>query len=236
MNPDKPETWLQNLRGVFLAFEGGDGSGKSTQLRRFVALCIEQQVPLCEVREPGGSEVGERIRQVLLDKAVGDMSLRCEMLLYMASRAQLVEKKIRPAMAQGRLVIADRFVASTFAYQGNAGGLPETEIRAAASVACGTTFPDLNIIFDVDETTAAKRAGIISSTKGKKADTASGSLFADRMEDRDALFRCKVRQSYLAQAKADPGHFAVIDASKSPEEVWESLMEALCRFCASRKP
>jgi dTMP kinase len=116
--------FLPSLAGRFLAFEGPDGSGKSTQFKRFVRACTEAGVPLCEVREPGGTEIGERIRAILLDKAHSDMALRCEMLLYMASRAQLVEQKIRPALAGGKLVLADRFVASTLAYQGAAGGLP----------------------------------------------------------------------------------------------------------------
>ncbi len=218
---------MPRLRGKFLVFEGPDGSGKSTQLRRFVALCLEHAEPVCEVREPGGTDVGERIRQILLDRDHSDMTLRCEMLLYMASRAQLVERKIRPALAERRIVIADRFVSSTYAYQGAAGGLPDAEISAVAGVAMQDTTPDLVLIFDVDAQTAARRAGIIPAGKGRKGGEGSGSLFADRMEDKDAAFRRRVREGYLAQAKADPEHHAVIDASLSPEEVWEQTLRAV---------
>lgn len=209
-------------------FEGPDGSGKSTQLKRLIALCGAHGVPACEVREPGGTPVGERIRDILLDKAHADMALRCEMLLYMASRAQLVERRIAPALARGELVIADRFVASTFAYQGAAGGLPKAEIQAAANVAIQKAWPDLTLVFDVDEQTAAKRSGVTSAPSDKKkGGQETVHMFADRMEDRTREFRRKVRQSYLDQAKEDPGRFRVIDASRPPEEVWTGMLAAL---------
>ncbi|MFA6043553.1 MAG: dTMP kinase [Phycisphaerales bacterium] len=226
--PTPPPAWLARLAGKFLVFEGPDGSGKSTQLKRLVALAAAHALPVCEVREPGGTDVGERIRQILLDKAHSDMALRCEMLLYMASRAQLVETRIGPALAANHLVIADRFVSSTIAYQGAAGGLPRDDIDAVTGVACGAVRPDLILIFDVDEQTAAQRAGIIAPTgKGKRVDTELRSLFADRMEDRSHEFRRKVRESYLAQAKEAPATHAIINAAKGPDEVWESLVRTL---------
>ena len=207
-----PGDLAHRLGGRFLAFEGPDGSGKSTQLRRFVAACHAAGVEPVEVREPGGTEVGERIRAALLDHLENeDMSLRCEMLLYMASRAQLVEARIRPALAAGTLVVADRFVSSTLAYQGAAGGLPEAEIRAAADIACQEVRPDLNVIFDVDEPTAARRMG----------------LLRDRMEAKGAAFHAKVRAGYLAQAKADPEHHLVIDATRDEDTVFAALVEGL---------
>ncbi|MDX2132151.1 MAG: dTMP kinase [Planctomycetota bacterium] len=222
--------WIHALRGRFVAFEGADGSGKSTQLRRFIDLARTAGVGLCEVREPGGTHVGERIRAILLDKASDGITLRCEMLLYMASRAQLVETRIRPAIARGELVIADRFVTSTYAYQGSAGGLPEPEIDAVARVACDRTLPDLIIIFDVDEKTAARRTGV--EPGGRQHPHAGPSLFADRMEDRDASFRTAVRAGYLAQAARDPARHAVLDASGTPDEVWARLLDALRAFAA----
>lgn len=230
-----PPAWLAHLAGKFVVFEGPDGSGKSTQLKRLVALAAAHALPVCEVREPGGTDVGERIRQILLDKAHSGMSLRCEMLLYMASRAQLVEKRIAPALAANQFVIADRFVSSTIAYQGAAGGLPRDEIDAVTGVACGAINPDLILIFDVDEQTAAQRAGIIVAPgKGKKADSASGSLFADRMEDRSREFRRMVRESYLAQAREEPKSHAIINAAKNPDEVWASLSQTLAERFGSK--
>jgi len=229
-SPPVPHPILSRLAGRFVAFEGGDGSGKSTQLKRFVDLCRAPApegggLTVCEVREPGGTDIGEKIRAVLLDRANAGMSLRCEMLLYMASRAQLIEQRIAPALARGEVVVADRFLASTYAYQGAAGGLSKAEIDAVAGTACHGVLPHLNIVFDVDEQTAGRRTGVVAppSRKGGGA----SSLFADRMEDRDAEFRRKVRQSYLHQAKGDPDRFLVIDARGEPDSVFASLLDGL---------
>jgi len=203
--------WLQRLRGRFLVFDGPDGSGKSTQMARFVALCREHGLPLTEVREPGGTPIGEQIRRVLLDPANAEMDVRCEMLLYMASRAQLVAERIEPALREGHMVISDRFVSSTLAYQGTAGGLSKEEIRAVAAVAVGRFMPDLVVIFDVDEVTSARRL----------------SPLLDRMEQKGLDFHRRVRAGYLAQATREPARHLVIDASREPDEVTAELLSAL---------
>ncbi len=210
--------WLDALRGRFLVFEGPDGSGKTTQLRRLAGRCRDAGLAVCEVREPGGTDVGERIRAILLDHAHRDMSLRCEMMLYMASRAQLVEERIRPALGRGELVLADRFVPSTLAYQGAAGGLPEADIRAVARVATMGAIPDLIVIFDVDEGISARRVG------GEP----------DRMEAKGSEYHRRVRQGYLAQVRADPVGHARIDAGESEEEVWRSVVDLLRARVAGR--
>ena len=213
-------SWLHGLVGKFIVFDGPDGSGKSTQLRRFGDLCLAQGIDLCPVREPGGTDVGEQIRSILLDPANGDMTLRCELMLYMASRAQLVERIIRPALERPALVLADRFVSSTLAYQGTAGGISEDEIRAIARVAIGATWPDLVVIFDVDDATAVRRMG------GKEVSSAQAMLFADRMEQKNEAFRRRVRQGYLDQIAADPDHHLRIDASRGTAD---DVFETLCR-------
>lgn len=227
--PTDPQTWFPALAGRFIVFEGPDGSGKSTQFRRLAALGETTGVPVCAVREPGGTEAGERIRAVLLDQSLERMSLRCEMLLYMASRAQLVEERIGPALAARQVVLADRFVSSTYAYQGAAGGLAGDEIRAVAEVAVGRTRPDLIVVFDVDEITAARRTkGVEKGAKrGKSGAAPTIGLFDDRIEQRGNEYQRKVRQSYLDQAKADPARHLVIDASKSEEDVWAQLVAGL---------
>lgn len=205
------------LAGRFLVFEGPDGSGKSTQFRRFIAAARDAGVPVCEVREPGGTAIGERVRQILLDPIHDEMALRCEMLLYMASRAQLVEERIRPALARGELVLADRYVSSTLAYQGSAGGLPRSEIMAVAAAACGAPgspgacWPDLTVIFDVDEITARSRL----------------SPLLDRVEQKSIEFHRAVRAGYLEQARLDGAHYAVIDASRPEDDVAANLMRTL---------
>lgn len=235
----QPPSWLLALRGKFIAFEGPDGSGKTTQYRRLMALLHEHKVPVCEVREPGGTPIGESVRQILLHTK-DDMTLRCEMLLYMASRAQLVQERIRPAMLQGSVVLADRFVASTLAYQGSAGGLPVEEIRAVAQVAVQNCWPDLNVVFDVDEDTAARRISPIVATAadpslflppappsaetGKPAATSTREHAApDRIESRGREFHRKVRFGYLEQVKQNPKTYAVIDAAGTVDQVWDRL-------------
>lgn len=200
-------SFLQRWRGKFVVLEGPDGSGKSTQYRRLSEAIAKAGVPLCEVREPGGTLPGEKIREVLLDKAQTGMTVRCEMLLYMASRAELIEQKILPALRRGELVLADRFVASTLAYQGAAGGLPSSDIAAVARVATQGLQPDLILLFDLDQAAAARRL----------------SPLLDRMEAKGTEFHRKVRQGYLDQAKADPRRYSVIDASVGPDAVWAQV-------------
>lgn len=203
--------WLPALAGRFIVFEGPDGSGKTTQFRRFMGACQRAGLTICEVREPGGTGVGEKIRDILLDHAHKDMSLACEMLLYMASRAQLVEQRIRPALAQKELVVADRFVSSTLAYQGAAGGMPIKDISDVARVALQGCLPDLVVVFDVDEATAQRRM----------------SPLLDRMEAKGSEFHKRVRKGYLDQIAQDPHHYRRIDASLSEEQVWTALMAVL---------
>ncbi len=204
-------SWLRRYAGRFVVFEGPDGSGKSTQFRRLSDLCAATGVGVCEVREPGGTPVGEKIREVLLDRALTGMGVRCETLLYMASRAELVERRILPALTRGEMVLADRFVSSTLAYQGAAGGVPIADISAVARVATRGLVPDLIVVFDIDEAGASRRL----------------SPLLDRMEAKGADFHRKVRKGYLDQARADPGHYAVVDAGRGPDEVWASLVAAL---------
>jgi dTMP kinase len=206
-----PTAWVRNLAGKFLVFDGPDGSGKSTQFRRFAAFLRQHGLSVCEVREPGGTSIGEQIRNVLLDPANESMSTRCEMLLYMASRAQLMAERIGPALARGECVLADRFISSTLAYQGAAGGMPLEEIMHVAHVAVGDRWPDLTVIFDVDTQTAARRLNPL----------------LDRMERKGEEYHCKVRQGYLDQANADPERHLIIDARPDAEQVFRNLVEAI---------
>lgn len=222
-NPDT--AWLKRLGGKFIVFDGPDGSGKSTQLARFAAECDAHAVPKLMVRDPGGTRTGERIREVLLNPNHEDMGLRCEMLLYMASRAELVDELIRPALKAGTLVIADRFVSSTLAYQGTAGGLRAEEIRAAAQAATGGLWPDVTILFDIDTDLAAERM-TGKQPKGAKPDPTL-SLFADRIEAKGDAYHARVRQGYLDQAAAEPDKYLIVDAGGTPDQVWADLLAKL---------
>mgnify|MGYP005671631887 CR=1 FL=1 len=139
----------RKLQGRFIVLDGPDGCGKSTQVGRLGEFLAAQGLDCLVVRDPGGTEIGERIRQILLDRASTVLSVRCEMLLYMASRAQLVHEKIRPALKQGRVILSDRYLTSTIVYQGLAGGLDLEEIDRLYGYACGRTWPDLVVVLDV---------------------------------------------------------------------------------------
>lgn len=205
-----------SLAGKFIVFDGPDGSGKSTQMRRFMQWCREQGLVVKEVREPGGTSIGEQIRQVLLDPKNDVMTIQCEMLLYMASRAQLVEQEIVPSLERGELVVADRFVSATLAYQGSAGGLPTKWIQQVAEVAVSGHWPDLTLILDVDDQTAAGRLNPL----------------LDRMELKGRAFHSKVREGFLEQARSMPERYIVIDSTKDEDSVEIAVKNAIkTRFC-----
>jgi len=225
---DATGSWYERLRGRFVVFDGPDGCGKTTQARRFGALARQRGVAVCEVREPGGTVISEKIRQVLLDPSHDAMDVRCEMLLYMASRAQLVSERIGPALAEGKLVLADRFISSTLAYQGAAGGLDRKQIIEVGRIAVGDHWPDLVVIFDVDPQTAAERIGASPKQRHKNAIAVSPTtLFSDRMEIKGDDFHRRVREGYLQQVKADPERHLLIDARGSEEAVFERLLKAM---------
>ena len=206
--------WMRALRGRFVVFDGPDGSGKSTQFRRFADAARTAGLDVVEVREPGGTAIGEKVRAILLDPANAEMTTRTEMLLYMASRAQLFEQRIAPAIAAGSLVLADRFVSSTLAYQGTAGGLDEEEILAVGQVATGNRWPDLTVVFDVPTDVAMRRLPPL----------------LDRIESKGAEFHARVRAGYAAQARRWPERYAVVDSGVGPDEVTAALLEAVRRW------
>ena len=222
-NPAIDPALADRLRGRFVVFDGPDGSGKSTQLSRFIAAAEAAGLTVCEVREPGGTHIGEEIRKVLLDakhEQSHPMDLRCEMMLFMASRAQLITQRVEPAIQRGELVIADRFISSTLAYQGSAGGLPIPDILAVGRVALGKYWPDLVVVFDVDEQTAQARMNPL--LRGKEFDASK-----DRIESKGDAFHRRVRQGYLEQAEQDPNRYLVIDATREPDPIYDDLIAGM---------
>jgi dTMP kinase len=188
---------------VFIALEGSDGSGKTTQARRLVAWMQARGRDVVACRDPGSTPLGERIRQILMDRDSVAIGLNAEMLLFMASRAQLVQELIQPALRSGRDVVSDRFLISNLVYQGYAGGLDVESVRRVGAVAVSGTMPDLTILLDVTAEAARQRIGA-----GR-----------DRIEDRGELYRLAVRSGYLLEAKAWPGPLVVLDASDDEESV-----------------
>ena len=201
-------------RGKFITFEGSEGCGKSTQIRRFVAALEDKGLEVLKTREPGGTAIGEKIRHLLqFDNEVTDLASESELLLFAASRAQLVRSVIAPALEKGIWVVADRFLDSTTVYQGIGRGLDLSSVKAINSFAVGDTSPDLTILLDLDVEVGHARAREASGGK------------EDRMEAQPMDFFRLVRQGYLDLAKEEPNRIAVIDASLSIDEVTESIQK-----------
>jgi len=206
--------------GLFIAFEGGEGSGKSTQLRALVAALQAEGRDVVATREPGGPPVSERIREVLLDPG-GPMDARTEMLLYAAARAEHVRRVIRPALDAGRTVVCDRFLDSSVAYQGAARGLGEDVVRQINAWAVDGVEPDIVVLLDLDVEEGLRRAGERARREG--GDHGGG----DRIEQEDAGFHARVADGFRALAQRQPDRVVVVDARGDPKAVARRVRDAL---------
>lgn len=190
---------------TFIALEGGEASGKSTQAAR-----LADALGAVLTREPGGTDVGARLRALLLDPATGDLDRRTEALLMLADRAQHVAEVIRPALAAGRHVVSDRHAGSTIAYQGGGRGLDPDELDSLSRWSTGGLQPDLVLLLDLPVAVAHARLGPAR----------------DRLEREGAEFHERVRSAFLARAAADD-RWVVLDASGTPDEVWSAVALAV---------
>ena len=215
---------FDNLRGKFIVFDGGEGSGKSTQARLLRERLERDGLPVLAVHDPGATRIGEMVRAILLNPDNTDMGMRCEMLLYMASRAQMMVEKILPALNRGEVVISDRFVSSTLAYQLGGDGLSAQEIRDVADVAIKGRWPDLTLIFDLP--VEASQARVRPKFSLFPDDPRAG-LDLDRIEQRSLEYHDQVRKNYLEQVKLDPRRYKVIDATRAVDDVHEDVARAV---------
>ena len=205
--------------GLFVAFEGVEGSGKGTQIRLAQEWLEQQGVKVLVTREPGGTPVGEELRKVLLDHATGHIEPKTEALLFAASRAQHVASVIRPALAEGRVVISDRYIDSSLAYQGSARGLGEQDVLTLNVWATQGLFPDLVLLLHLEP-----EAGLLRSLEEP-----------DRIELEGQDFHAKVADAYLRMAEEHPERFVVVDADRPPEQVHEQVIEVLARVLKERE-
>ena len=206
-------------KGLFISFEGSEGCGKSTQIGRLAARLRDARREVVLLREPGGTPIGEKIRDLLqYDASASAMKPETELLLFAASRAQLVREVIRPAVARGAVVLCDRFLDSTTVYQGVARALDRKDVAAINAFAVGETLPDLTLLLDLDAAEGRRRA---ASRKGP----------VDRMEQEKEEFYEAVRHGYLALAEEHKGRIAVINASAGIDAVEELIIGALKEHC-----
>lgn len=201
---------------MFLTFEGPEGAGKSTQVAALLRQLHTAGHTVTDTREPGGTRLGTQVRQVVLDPAL-HMGPLPEFLLYSASRAQLVAEVLRPALDRGEVVVCDRYVDSTYAYQGHGRGLDQAFLRRVTAEATGGLTPDLTVLLDLDPALGLARA----ARRGQP----------DRLERADLDFHRRVRQGFLDLAAQEPGRFLVLDATRTPTElsadIWAAVQHRL---------
>lgn len=205
---------------MFITLEGPEGSGKTTAVNTAVAQLEKLGYQIVRTREPGGTQIAEQIRNVILDKANTAMDSRTEALLYAASRRQHLVEKVWPAVKEGKIVICDRYLDSSLAYQGGARGLGIDNVLNINMFATEGTFPDLTLLFDIDPEIGLARIAA-------NADREVNRLDLEKLD-----FHKKVRNTFLDLAKRYPDRFVIIDASKSQEEVAKATLDTiLARLC-----
>jgi dTMP kinase len=197
------------MRGKFITIEGGEGAGKSTMMSRVAEWLESRGLRVIRTREPGGTGLAEKLRDILLDRNNISISSRAELLLMFAARAQHLDELILPALARGDWVLCDRFTDASWAYQGGGRGLPRDEIETLETLVHGDLQPDLTLLLDLPVEQGLRRV----AERGQ----------ADRFEQESRLFFEQVRNAYLERAAAAPDRFAVIDASRNMEEVWSQI-------------
>lgn len=204
------------MQGRFITFEGGEGVGKSTQIRRAAAWLEGQGVEVVLTREPGGTPRAERLRGLLLDRTDEPMPQACELLLMFAARASHLANLIEPAVARGAWVLCDRFTDATYAYQGGGRGLPATDIDALVRIVHPHRQPDLTLLLDAPVELGLARARVRNGDDGP-----------DRFESERVDFFERVRRTYLDRAAREPGRFRVVDAGGTLEVVGADVQAAL---------
>jgi dTMP kinase len=197
--------------GLFIVFDGSEGSGKSTQVALLRQKLDSLGRSVLLVRDPGTTRIGEQIRAILLNPDHDEMAMRCEMLLYMSARAQMMAKSILPALDAGKTVISDRFVSSTLAYQLGGDHLTADDIRTVANIAIKGRWPDLTLILDMPVESSMARV--------RRA--------KDRIEQRPMAYHEQVRKNYLSQATADPDRYRIIDAHRDIDQVHHDIWSAI---------
>jgi dTMP kinase len=213
-------------RGKFITFEGLDGTGKSTQMRKLAAVLREAGHKVVETREPGGTATGEKIRKVLLDSGTAGLSPLAEMALMFASRAQHIAEVIEPGLAAGSIVLCDRFTDSTEAYQGSGRRLGTEAVLDLHRVLCGDLKPDLTILMDSDPHASVSRA---RRRNQKASKSSSHGHDENRFEQETRAFFGRVREGFMAIAKREPARVVLVDARGTPGQTHGKIVELVRR-------
>ncbi len=212
-------------RGLFITFEGIDGSGKTTQMRLLAARLRAEGRQVVESYEPGGTPIGMQVRRILLDSANQELCPTAELLLYFACRAQNVEQSIQPALREGKIVLSDRFTDSTLVYQGVGRGLGKDVVLALDSIACRGLVPDLTLLVDIDLETSLARAQARNRTVQE-----NGGLAETRMDDQAVEFHRRVHDAYAELAARESHRFVVIEGRRDVEAISEDVWRAVAAW------
>lgn len=214
------------MRGVFITIEGPEGAGKTTQAR-LLDERLRARYPVIYTREPGGTAIGERIRALLLDEGHKEMSAQTEMLLFAASRAQFVAEVVEPALRGGRVLLSERYVDASIAYQGFGRGLGIELVRRVNEAATRGVMPDLTILLDIDPALGLRRARGAGGKEGRQG-------HGDRLEQEDLAFHARVRAGFLAIAREEPDRIRIVDGSRAQQAVHGEIVRLVDGLLAAR--
>jgi dTMP kinase len=206
---------FMSKRGIFITFEGPEGSGKTTHSKLLCEFLRKKGYKVLHTREPGGVLISEKIRKILLDPKNKGMDVACEMLLYMAARVQIVKEKILPGLKQGKIVVCDRFTDATLAYQGYAGGMDLKVIDNIAGIVTKGLKPDITFLLDIEA-----GAGLLRAGRSK-----------DRMERKSILYHNKVRNGYLSIARKEPKRVRVLSSTGEINRTQEEIRKTALKIC-----
>ncbi len=214
------------MKGVFITFEGIEGSGKSTQIVLYANYLKAHGRAVTLTREPGGTNIGDQIRAILLDPANKALDFKAELFLYAAARAQHLEELISPGLEAGKIVLCDRFSDATFAYQGYGRGLDLAMIRSLDRMVTAGLRPDLTLLLDVDASEGLSRARGRNRSSGLETEA--------RFENEELAFHERVRRGYLSLAQQEPDRFRVVDASLAPDKIQNTVRKIIDDFIGQR--
>jgi len=216
------------MKGTFITFEGGEGSGKSSQARLLAEYLKEKGYDVEVTREPGGTGIGDAIRAILLNPELSEMGNVAELLLLAASRAQNVHERIEPALARGAVIVCDRFIDSTLAYQGYGRDFDLGLLKSLNSLATGGVTPDLTILLDLPPEIGLERSKALDKAEAKQGE-------GDRFEQEDIEFHRRLRKGFLELAEAEPDRFRKIAVQQEMEETHMLVVEIVEGFLKGRK-
>lgn len=213
-------------RGVFITLEGPEGAGKSTQAR-LLHEALRTRYPVLYSREPGGTVIGERIRALLLDEAHAEMNPHTEMLLFAAARAQFVTEVVQPALRGGQIVVSERYMDASLAYQGAGRGLGVELVRRVNEVATQGVTPDLTILLDIDPSVGLQRARLAVGKEGRRGR-------GDRLEQEALAFHARVRAGFLTIAHEEPDRIRIVDGSRAQHAIHEEILRLVEGLLSAR--